>query len=60
MEKLAPKRVYVESMVVKKHRIGFYTETSFLEQTMKKMRRKRKHHPSQKRSKGRLMRDLIQ
>ena len=48
MEKLAPKRGYVQSMVVKNHIIVFYTETSLLEQTIKKKRRKRKHHPSQK------------
>ena len=60
MEKLAPKRGYVESMVVKNHTIVFYTETSLLEQRMKKMRRKRKHHPSHEGSKQRVMRDLIQ
>ena len=43
MEKLAPKRGYVESMVVKYHTVAFYTEASLLEQTMKKMGRKRNH-----------------
>ena len=47
MEKLATKRGYVESMVVKNHTIVFYKKTSLLEQTMTKMRRKRNHHPSQ-------------
>ena len=60
MEKLAPKRGYVESMAVKNRTIVFYTEASLLEQTMKKMKRKRKHHPSQKGSKQRVMKDLIQ
>ena len=60
MKKLARKRGYVETMVVKNHTIVFYTKTSLLEQTMKKMRRKRKDHPSQKRSKQRVMKDLIQ
>ena len=43
MEKLAPKRGYVESMVVKYDTVAFYTEASLLEQTMKKMGRKRNH-----------------
>ena len=43
MEKLSPKRRYVESMVVKYHTVVFYPEASLLEQTMKKMGRKRKH-----------------
>ena len=61
MEKLAPKRGYVESKVVKNHTIVFYyTDTSLLEQTIKKMRRERKHHPSQNCSKQRVMKDLIQ
>ena len=59
-EKLAPKQVYVELMVVSNNTIVFYPETSLLKQTMKKMRRKRKHHPSQKGSKQRVMKDLIQ
>ena len=42
MENIAPKQGYVESMAVKHHTVVFYTETSLLEQTMKKMRRKRK------------------
>ena len=42
MENIAPKQGYVESMAVKNHTVVFYTETSLLEQTMKKMRRKRK------------------
>ena len=42
MENIAPKQGCVESMAVKNHTVVFYTETSLLEQTMKKMRRKRK------------------
>ena len=60
MEKLAPECEYVESMVEKNRTIVFYTETSFLVQTMKKLRRKRRHQPSQKGSQQRLMRVLIQ
>ena len=55
MEKLAPKRVNG----FKESHNHLYTETSLLEQTMKKMRRKGKHHLSQKGSKQRVIKDLI-
>ena len=60
MEKPTTKRGYVESIVGKNHTIASFTEATLLQQEVKKMRRKRKHRPSQKGSKQKVMRHLIQ
>ena len=51
VEKLEPEWEYVESMIVKNHAIVFYTEKSLLEQTTKRLKRKKKQNQSQKESK---------